>query len=174
MALEFSIHEEPGYLVIGVEGTFEIGDMKRMIQALMVEGKERGYDRAVVDISKVDGPIKQFDRFLIGQHAAENWRPGLRVAVVYRDEEINRFADECAPVDKVYWLPNALSEWRNKAKKGQTAHGSSTGKAARPKRVIAPGERDYDTEAKERYARVLAKLRPELDRQERERQATMP
>jgi hypothetical protein len=96
MALEFLIHEEPGYLVIGVEGTFEIGDMKRMIQALMVEGKTRGYDRALVDISKVKGSIKQFDRFLIGQHAAENWRPGLRVAVVYRAEEINRFAEGVA------------------------------------------------------------------------------
>jgi hypothetical protein len=96
MALEFSIHEEPGYLVIGVEGTFEIGDMKRMIQTLMVEGKKRGYDRALVDISKIEGPIKQFDRFLIGQHAAENWREGLRVAVVYRAEEINKFAEGVA------------------------------------------------------------------------------
>jgi hypothetical protein len=96
MALDVSIHEEPGYLVVGVEGTFEVGDMKSMIQSLMVEGKKRGYDRALVDISRVEGPIKQFDRFLIGQHAAENWRPGLRVAVVYRAEEINKFAEEVA------------------------------------------------------------------------------
>jgi len=96
MALDVSIHEEPGYLVIGVEGTFEIGDMKKMIHALMVESEKRGHDRAVVDISKVEGPIKQFDRFLIGQHAAENWRPGLRVAVVYRAEEINLFAEGVA------------------------------------------------------------------------------
>jgi len=96
MALDVSIHEEPGYLVIGVEGRFEIGDMKKMIQALMVESTKRGYDRVLVDISKIEGPIKQFDRFLIGQHAAELWRPGLRVAVVYRAEEINRFAEGVA------------------------------------------------------------------------------
>ena len=96
MALDVSIHEEPGYLVIGVEGSFEIGDMKKMIQALVVESKKRGHDRALVDISRVEGPIKQFDRFLIGQHAAENWRAGLRVAVVYRAGEINRFAEEVA------------------------------------------------------------------------------
>ena len=96
MALDVSIHEEPGYLVIGVEGTFEIGEMKKMIQALVIESEKRGYDRALLDISKIEGPIKQFDRFLIGQHAAEHWRPGLRVAVVYRPEEINRFAEGVA------------------------------------------------------------------------------
>jgi hypothetical protein len=96
MALEFSIHEEPGYMVIGVEGTFEIGEMKRMIKNLLIESEKRGYDRALLDISGVEGPIKQFDRFLIGQHAAENWRPGLRVAVVYRAEDINRFAEGVA------------------------------------------------------------------------------
>jgi len=96
MALDVSIHEEPGYLVVGVTGTFEIAEMKKMIQDLVLEGAKRGYDRALVDISKVEGPIKQFDRFLIGQHAAEYWRPGLRVAVVYRAEEINRFAEDVA------------------------------------------------------------------------------
>lgn len=96
MALDVSIHEEPGYLVIAVEGDYEIGDMKRMIQGLMVESEKRGFDRALVDISKIEGPIKQFDRFLIGQHAAELWRPRLRVAVVYRAEEINRFTEEVA------------------------------------------------------------------------------
>ena len=96
MALEFSIHEEPGYMVIGVEGTFEIGEMKRMIKNLVIESEKRGYERALLDISRIEGPIKQFDRFLIGQHAAENWRPGLRVAVVYRAEDINSFAEGVA------------------------------------------------------------------------------
>jgi hypothetical protein len=96
MALGVSIHEEPGYLVIGVEGTFEIGEMKKMIRNLATESEKRGYDQALLDISKIEGPIKQFDRFLIGQHAAEHWRPGLRVAVVYRADEINRFAEGVA------------------------------------------------------------------------------
>jgi hypothetical protein len=96
MALDVSIHEEPGYLVIGVEGTFEIGEMKELIKNLVADSEKRGYDRALFDISKVEGPIKQFDRFLIGQHAAEHWRPGLRVAVVYRADDTNRFAEGVA------------------------------------------------------------------------------
>jgi hypothetical protein len=96
MALDFSIHEEPGYLVINVTGTFEVGELKKMIKSLMIDSEKRGYNRALFDISGVKGPIKQFDRFLIGQHAAEHWRPGLRVAVVYRAEDINRFAEGVA------------------------------------------------------------------------------
>jgi len=96
MALDVSIHEESGYLVIGVDGTFEIGEMKKMIKSLVIESEKRGYDRALFDISRVEGPIKQFDRFLIGQHAAEHWRPGLRVAVVYRADDINRFTEGVA------------------------------------------------------------------------------
>jgi hypothetical protein len=96
MALEVSIHEEAGYLVVGVQGTFELGEMKKMIGTLMLASERRGYDRVLVDISKIEGPVKQFDRFLMGQHAASVWRPGLRVAVVYRAEDINRFAEGVA------------------------------------------------------------------------------
>lgn len=96
MGLETSVHEETGYLVIRVEGTFEIGEMKRVIESLMAESGRRGHDRVLVDISKVGGSIKQFDRFLMGQHMASVWRPGLRVAVVYRAEDINKFAEGVA------------------------------------------------------------------------------
>jgi hypothetical protein len=92
----------------------------------------------------------------------------------YSLEEINRFADECEPVDKVYWLPNALSEWRNKSKKGQTPNGKPNGqptKPGRPNITIPGGHRDYDAEARALYARALA----ELDQQKRDAaQPTMP
>jgi hypothetical protein len=55
--------------------------------------KETNCYKLLVDISKMPGKVSIVDRFEFGVRGAALFRGGFKIAVVYRAEEINRFAE---------------------------------------------------------------------------------
>jgi hypothetical protein len=107
MRLSISTQEESGYLTIKAVGEWTLDDLKGLADTIATEAKNRGYNRVLVDVSKISGLPREFDRFLLGEYVASTLR-GIKVAAVYRTEDINKFFENTA-VNRGAWI-NVLAD----------------------------------------------------------------
>lgn len=98
--MEKSLHVEiqnmGQYLVVEVSGELSLESGRELIDLVESESKKRGCDLFLVDMLQTGPPEKGMDRYDIGVYAAEKFHPGLKVAVVYRQELINKFFENTA------------------------------------------------------------------------------
>jgi len=90
-----TIHEESGYLAVTIGGDWDYRDVKKVIDEIAAEARDRGFRRVFVDGCELSKPTGNFDRFLLGRHAA-NVLSGISVALLGREEHINHIFENAA------------------------------------------------------------------------------
>ena len=90
------IKRKKGYLSVEYAKPYNIDDLLSFSKEALEISKAEGYKKLFLDISKMPGRIKPMERYEVGVKAATLFRYKLKVAVLYKTEEINRFAETVA------------------------------------------------------------------------------
>jgi len=93
--LNLSFEESDGHLIVRVSGEWIPDSVKLGIKDVAHAAQQRGFTRVLVDAQNLSAPQTGFYRFLAGEEAARRWR-GLKVAILYPEELINKFAEDTA------------------------------------------------------------------------------
>ncbi len=114
MGFSVSLREGPGYLVLKITGEWNVDKLKNVADWSGAELKTRKDDRVLVDMSEVSGRPPDMDRFRLGEYVAST-RRGVKVAVVFPKEHINRLFEDTA-VNRGAWInvfgdEQAALEW---------------------------------------------------------------
>ncbi len=96
MEAEFAFEERGSYLFVRAWGPSDPESVRKGLIIIRDKAMETGLTRVLVDARGVDGPLREFDRFLIGEAVAELLRARFKVAFLYRAENINKFAENTA------------------------------------------------------------------------------
>ena len=96
MNLNVCVTQESGYLSLKVTGAYSLADFQALAKRVMVEASKTNRRTILVDIAAVSGNIPAMDRFVLGEYVASLWHPALRVAIVYRAKEIDKFFETVA------------------------------------------------------------------------------
>ena len=70
--------------------------MIEIIDFITAESKKSKYDQLMIDFRKLRGSIPNMDRYKLGCYTAERLDTSLRIAIIYRKEEINQFFEMVA------------------------------------------------------------------------------
>jgi hypothetical protein len=92
--ISFEVEDE--YLRVTIAGTYPSDTIRDLLLAIRSKAEECARTRVLLDAWSLSPPPLDFDRFVLGETAAEIFRSRYRVAVVYRPELINRFAENVA------------------------------------------------------------------------------
>ncbi len=95
MSLKVLINQEASYLLLKVQGEYSLEALESLFSQIREESIEKGYKNILVDISGVSGTMGDMDSFSLGKMASRTWG-GLRVALVYRGAQINKFFEDVA------------------------------------------------------------------------------
>ena len=95
MNLNVCVTQESGYLSLKVTGAYSLADFQALANRVMVESANN-HRNILLDIAEVSGNIPAMDRFVLGEYVASLWHPALRVAIVYRAKDIDKFFETVA------------------------------------------------------------------------------
>lgn len=87
------IEDRETYLFVKYAGPYQLNVLLRLMDEVAEACLEMGHNKVLVDLREMPGKISTMDRFQLGVHGSERFRKTAQVAVVYRGEEINRFAE---------------------------------------------------------------------------------
>ena len=90
MSLKVLINQESNYLLFKVQGEYSLDAFKSLFSKIHEESMEKGYKNILVDISEVSGTMGGMDSYTLGETASRIWG-NLKIAFVYRGEQINKF-----------------------------------------------------------------------------------
>ena len=96
MSLSVGVTPEPGYLALKVTGVYSLSDFQVLAQRVKVEAAQHNRKHILVDIAEVSSTVPGLDRFLLGDYVASLWQHSLRVAIVYRAKDIDKFFETVA------------------------------------------------------------------------------
>ena len=96
MGLEVAIKEEPGYLAVTLSGEYSLAAAKEIGSRVHVEALGLECRKVLIDARQVRGKVGLMDRLKLGAAAAMLWRKDLKVALVYRAEEMDGFFERSA------------------------------------------------------------------------------
>ncbi len=96
MKAEFAFEERGSYLFVRAQGPSDPESVRKALILIRDRVMERGLTRVLIDARSVGPPVREFDRFLMGEAMAELLRGRFKVAVLYRAESINKFAENTA------------------------------------------------------------------------------
>jgi hypothetical protein len=77
-------------------GQWNLPDVFGLIERARDEADASGLARVLMDMRRVTGPIPDMERFFAGERVAAVLRNRIRLAVVAREEDINRFGENVA------------------------------------------------------------------------------
>ena len=95
MDFSMDFHEGSGFLACAVTGKWVTEELKQYIASTFAELGKYGSKRLLADLSLVEGPPPEMDRFYMGEYIASTLR-GIKVAVVYRKVYANTFFEDTA------------------------------------------------------------------------------
>ena len=96
MSIDINVTQEKGYLFIKVTGEYSLMSFHSLIERVIEETTKSDSKNIMVDISEVTGTIPVMDRFYLAEYASGIWKRDVRVAVVYRANEIDKFFETVA------------------------------------------------------------------------------
>ena len=96
MTLAIESRIEGRHVRFEVGGQWRLPDVFALIDRVRDEADAAGFDRAFVDMSRISGPIPEMERFFAGERVAAILKNRIRVAVVAREEYINKFGENVA------------------------------------------------------------------------------
>ncbi len=91
---EFSIRysQSRGYILFEVSGQYPgVHGLKTLIHTIETQVNQRKLYKVMVDLCTMSGFVHGIDRYQLGEEAASIWPLGISVAIVYREDSINRF-----------------------------------------------------------------------------------
>jgi hypothetical protein len=96
MSIDVSVTQQPGYLSLKAEGIYTLPDCEGLADRVVAESSRTDCTNILIDLSELTGNVSDIDRFWLGEYVARVWKPPLRVAIVYRASEINKFFENVA------------------------------------------------------------------------------
>jgi len=94
--LDIAHNEAGGYLAYTVAGPWTLQNTYALIDSIKQETGRHGVTRVLVDMRATEGLPSDMDRYKWGVRAAEVLGGRVRVAVLGRSEQINRFGENTA------------------------------------------------------------------------------
>lgn len=95
--MDHTIAEDPGgFLLFTCSGVYTFEGMKDFIGFARNISREKGYDKAIIDMTGVRGSMPDFDRFKLGELIADVVLNTEKLAIIQREEEINKFVENIA------------------------------------------------------------------------------
>src|SRR5262245_32992771 len=96
MQLEVSFQQERGYLLTTICGEWEPTALTKALTLIRDKAQQTASSRILLDASHFLPPKIEFHRFLAGQALAAQLPRPLKIAVLYKEEWINKFAENVA------------------------------------------------------------------------------
>jgi len=96
MKLTICFEDADDYLLARVEGRWTPDSVSQGIQEMVKKARDGGHSRVLLDLRKLSAPPTDFARFRAGEQIAEMSRGILKIAAVYPEELINKFAEDTA------------------------------------------------------------------------------
>ena len=81
------------YLFVKYTEPFELDEFLALIREVADVCRNKSRARVLVDVSEMSGKMSTMDRFRLGVEGAAIFRNLAQVAIVYRQQEMNRFAE---------------------------------------------------------------------------------
>jgi hypothetical protein len=85
-----------GYLSIKVDGDYSLSTGQAIIDRVLAESLKNKQDKILLDLRDLNGSIPGLDRYELGEYASSRWKQPLRVAIIGKAEEINKFFENVA------------------------------------------------------------------------------
>ena len=96
MALQATYQNMDGYLLVSVRGEWMDNPAMEIIKNIKSEAERAHQSRVLLNLMEMTPPPDMFSRFRAGEYMAQVWGPSLKVAVVWKQEYINQFAENVA------------------------------------------------------------------------------
>jgi hypothetical protein len=103
MKLSVSTKEESGYLFSEAAGEWDLEGLKGFADGVVAEARNRGYDRVLVDASRISRAPQEYGRFRLGEHVA-SVLVGIKAAVLTRGGEQGDKLFENTAVNRGAWI----------------------------------------------------------------------
>jgi len=94
--MDTTFAQESTHLAVTCRGEWTHASVVALVESIVEMAASSGHKRILVDWLEVSAPHSEFDRFQGGALVAELIRPPRKLAVVYRSELINKFAENAA------------------------------------------------------------------------------
>ncbi len=108
--MDFTYREEKDYLVVEVNGSWELNEVKQHIEVVRDRVAELAIERVLIDCRELVTPLDTLTRFLTGEYIAEFWRPPVKVAALSSPEMLNDKFAEIVAVNRGAWFAVFLEE----------------------------------------------------------------
>ena len=96
MSISVGSAQESGYRSIKVKGTYSLSDFQALADRIRAESLEHNCKNFLLDVSAVIGNVPVMHRFFLAEYVPKLWGITIRVAVVYRAEDINKVFENTA------------------------------------------------------------------------------
>ena len=96
MNTEFVVTRNAGYLLIKVTCDYSLPTGQAIIDRVLAESQKYKENNILLDMREVNGSIPGLDRYELGEFASIRWKQPLRVAIIGKAEEINKFFENVA------------------------------------------------------------------------------
>jgi hypothetical protein len=87
------IEDRGSYIFVKFNEPFQLDRLLKLMDEVAEACRETGCGKVLVDLREMPGRISAMDRFQMGVYGSKLFQKLAKVAVVYRKEEINRFAE---------------------------------------------------------------------------------
>ena len=85
-----------GYLLVRVRGPWDVHAARAVMGTIQQQAQAGGFRHILVDALELAAPAREWDRFLVGEALAELLPCPFKVAILYKAEWINKFAENTA------------------------------------------------------------------------------
>lgn len=89
--LEVRIEEAESCLTVVVAGRYSFENLYTVLDLVKVETEKRGKNVVLLDITRVAGPVSNFDMHELGLHLARVWNRSTRLAIVSPKGGLSKF-----------------------------------------------------------------------------------
>ena len=90
------VTQETGYLSLKVTGAYSLSAFQVLANRVMVESAKNKCIHILLGIAEVNGNVPTLDKFFLGDYVSSLWQPSMRVAIVYRAKDIDKFFETVA------------------------------------------------------------------------------
>jgi hypothetical protein len=96
MSISVSSVQETGYRSLKVKGTYSLSNFQALADRIHAESLEHNCKNFLLDVSEVIGTVPVMHRFFLAEYVSKLWGTTIRVAIVYRAEDISKLFENAA------------------------------------------------------------------------------
>jgi hypothetical protein len=93
---QVSFEVKDDYLRVTLAGSYPTGEIRAVLLSIRSKAEELARTKLLLDAWALSPPRVDFERFVLGELVAEIFRSRYRIAVIYRPQFTNRFAENVA------------------------------------------------------------------------------